>query len=169
MFFFGNFEALRENSETPVVRAVPSNSFRDGVLQYQCAVASNCPGGSVQGFRSSHSVAPGWFGLSPAQIATLDPLGIGPSAAASQYWSGFPGPNEPGLDGKNIMDFRFAAPIKNEFNTFIGRYDWRLNDKQSLFVRANFQDDTINAAPQFPGGDPANQTVFSNFGIADRP
>jgi hypothetical protein len=166
MFFFGNLEFLRENSESPVVRAVPSNSFRDGVLQYQCAVASACPGGTVQGFRNSHSVAPGWFGLSPAQIATLDPLGIGPSAAASQYFSQFPSPNEPGLDGKNIMDFRFAAPIENKFNTFIGRYDWRMSDKQSLFVRANYQDDDIAAAPQYPDQDPATTTVFNNFGFA---
>jgi hypothetical protein len=166
MFFFGNFEALREASESPVVRAVPSNSFRDGILMYQCASAAACPGGTVQGFRNSHSVPAGWFGLTPPQIATLDPLGIGPSAAASQYFSQYPSPNEPGLDGRNIMDFRFAAPIENEFNTFIGRYDWRMDDKQSLFVRVNYQDDTINAAPQFPGQDPATQTVFSNFGFA---
>jgi len=166
MFFFGNFEALRENSESPVVRAVPSDSFRDGILMYQCAVAAACPGGAVQGLRNSHSVPVGWHGLTPAQIAAIDPLGIGPSLAASQYFQEYPSPNEPGLDGRNIMDFRFAAPITNEFNTFIGRYDWRMTDRQSLFVRANFQDDTINSAPQFPGQDPASQTVFSNFGLA---
>jgi hypothetical protein len=166
MFFFGNFEALRESSETPAVRAVPSDSFRDGVLMYQCAVASACPGGAVQGFRGAHSVPAGWFGLTPTQIASLDPLGIGPSAAASQYFQQFPSANEPGLDGRNIMDFRFAAPIKNDFNTFIGRYDWRMSDKQSLFARVNYQDDTINEAPQFPGGDPSAQTVFNNFGLA---
>jgi hypothetical protein len=166
MFFFGNFEGLREKSESPVVRAVPSDSFRDGILMYQCAVASACPGGSVQGLRGSHQVPAGWYGLSPAEIAALDPLGIGPSVAASQYFQGYPSPNEPGLDGRNIMDFRFAAPIENDFNTFVGRYDWRMTDKQSLFVRANIQDDTINAAPQFPDQDPATQTVFSNYGFA---
>jgi hypothetical protein len=166
MFFFGNFEALREKSETPVVRAVPSDSFRDGILMYRCAVASACPGGAVTGFRSSHQVPSGWYGLTPAQIATLDPLGVGPSVAASQYFSQYPSPNEPGLDGVNIMDYRFAAPIENEFNTFIGRYDWRMTDKQSLFVRGNWQDDTIDSAPQFPGQDPATQTVFDNLGFA---
>jgi hypothetical protein len=166
MFFFGNFEALREKSETPVVRAVPSASFRDGILQYRCANAAACPGGTVQGFNSSHTIDAGWHGLTPAQIAALDPLGIGPSLAASQYFNQYPLPNEPGLDGKNIMDFRFAAPIQNDFNTFIGRYDYRMTDKQSLFVRVNSQDDTINSTPQFPGQEPATQTVFSNFGMA---
>ena len=49
------------------------------------------------------------------------------------------------------MDFRFSAPIENDFNTFIGRVDYRFSDKQSVFLRFNIQDDTINAAPQFPG------------------
>src|SRR5687768_4869195 len=69
MFFFGNFESFKENSETPIIQAVPSDSFRDGILQYQCAVASSCPGGTVRGFRGDHTIEPGWYGLSPAEIA----------------------------------------------------------------------------------------------------
>ena len=34
MFFFGNFEKLKEKSETPTVRQVPSASFRDGIMLY---------------------------------------------------------------------------------------------------------------------------------------
>ena len=154
IFFFGNYEALRENSETPVVRNVPSDSMRDGVLLYQCAVASACPGGSAQGFSSSHAVPAGWYGLNPAQIAAIDPLGIGPSRAASQYFKQFPSPNDTGLDGRNLMAFRFAAPIENDFNTLISRVDYRLTSNQTLFGRFNLQDDTINAVPQYPGQDP---------------
>ncbi|MDP1568982.1 MAG: carboxypeptidase-like regulatory domain-containing protein [Vicinamibacterales bacterium] len=166
MFFFGNVEMLREQSETPVVRAVPSNSFRDGVLMYRCASAAACPGGSVQGLSTSHAVPSGWYGLSPAQIAALDPLGIGPSIAASNYFKGYPSPNSPGLDGQNIMDFRFAAPIENEFYTYIGRLDFKASDSHQFFGRFNLQDDTIAGAPQFPGGDPRSSTVFNNFGFA---
>ena len=166
MFFFGNYEKLRSNSETPVVRAVPSDSFRDGVLVYQCAVPSACPGGGVAGFRSTHNVPAGWFGLTPAQTAALDPLGIGPSRGASDYFRQYPSPNEPGLDGRNIMDFRFAAPITNDFHTFIGRVDYRFNDNQSVFVRFNLQDDTINGAPQFPGGDPRSENLLNNAAFA---
>lgn len=165
-FFFGNYEYLREQSETPVVRAVPSGSFRDGVLLYRCASAAACPGGSVQGFNQSHSVPAGWYGLSPSEVAAIDPLGIGPSRAASEYFKQYPLPNEPGLDGHNIMDFRFAAPIENTFNTFIGRLDFKPTGNQSFFGRLNYQDDTINSAPQFPGQDPARQTVFNNFAYA---
>ena len=44
LFFFANVESLKEQSEAPVVRNVPSNSMRDGVLMYQCATARRLPG-----------------------------------------------------------------------------------------------------------------------------
>ncbi|HSC26627.1 MAG TPA: carboxypeptidase-like regulatory domain-containing protein [Vicinamibacterales bacterium] len=166
LFFFGNFEKLKENSETPVSRGVPSGSFRDGILMYRCATAAQCPGGSVSGFTGSHSVPSGWYGLSPSQLAAIDPLGIGPSRAAATYWSQFPLPNEPGLDGRNIMDYRFSAPITNDFNTVIGRVDYRFTDNQSLFGRLNIQDDTVNGAPQFPGQEAATQNLTNNYGFA---
>jgi hypothetical protein len=168
LFFFGNFERLREQSETPVVRGVPSNSFRDGVLLYRCAVAAACPGGSVRGFANSHTVPSGWYGLAPSEIAGLDPLGIGPSRAASQYFSQYPSPNEPGLDGQNIMDYRFAAPIENIFNTFISRVDYKASESgnHNFFGRFGMQDDAINDPPQFPGQDARRVRAFNNFGGA---
>lgn len=166
MFFFGNYEKFRENSETPVTRAVPSDTFRDGIIQYQCAVASLCPGGTVRGFSNTHTIRPGWYGLTPAEIAALDPLHIGPSLAASQHFKKYPSPNEPGSDNANIMDFRFSAPIQNDFNTFISKVDYRISDNSSLFFRLNGQDDTTNGTPQFPGQDPRSQGVAQNIGFA---
>lgn len=166
LFFFGNFEGLRDQSETPVVRAVPSDSLRDGVLMYQCAVAAACPGGPVRGFTNTHTIPGGWFGLTPAQLATIDPLGIGPSRAASELFKRYPSGNEPGIDGRNLMDFRFAAPIENEFLTYIGRVDYKISGSQSLFGRINAQDDTINGAPQFPGQPPRTTRVRKNIGFA---
>jgi len=165
-FFFGNYEGLQENSERPVTRAVPSDSLRDGVLMYLCQNPGECPGGSVQGFSASHPVKSGWYGLSPAQVAAIDPLGIGPNVAASQYFKKFPSPNAPGLDGVNIQDFLFSAPIANTFHTFIGRLDHKLASNHTLFARFNFQDDTINTAPQFPGQGSATQTLNNNNGFA---
>jgi hypothetical protein len=166
LFFFGNIEALREKSETPVLRNVPSNSMRDGVLIYQCADASLCPGGAVRGVTGTHTVQPGFYGMTPAEIAAIDPLGIGPSALAMEYFRKYPSPNDPGRDGRNLMDFRFAAPIENEFLNLLSRVDYKAADNHSFFGRFGKQDDTINNAPQFPGLPPKRQRLFNNYGGA---
>ncbi len=168
LFFFVNYEQLKEESERPVVRAVPSDSFRDGILQYECDNPAACPGGTVQGFNGTHQVQPGWYGLSPAELAAIDPLGIGPSVGVSEYFSQFPSPNEPGLDGVNIMDYRFTSPIKNDFKTYVARIDAKLNESgsQSLFARFNAQDDVINAPEQYAGGGARSANAFKNWGVA---
>jgi hypothetical protein len=166
VFFFGNVEVLREHSESPVVRAVPSASYRDGVLMYQCAVAAQCPGGSVSGLTGSYNVPNGYRGLTPADIKALDPLGIGPSLAASQYLKQYPLPNDPGTDGVNLMNYRFAAPIDNQFKTYVFKTDVKVSDTQNLFVRFNTQDDAVNAAPQFAGASPSAVRAVKNSGVA---
>ena len=166
LFFFGNVEQLKEQSEANVTRNVPSNSLRDGVLLYQCAVAAACPGGTVRGVANSHSIPAGWYGMTPAEIAAIDPLGIGPSRLALEYFNKYPAPNDPGLDGRNLMDFRFAAPIENDFLNLIGRVDYKAADNHSFFARVGKQDDTINNSPQFPGQPPRRQRLFTNWGGA---
>ena len=89
------------------------------MLVYVCASAALCPGGTVQGFTNSHSIPAGRYGLTPAEIASLDPLAIGPSRAVSDHFKKYPLPNDPGRDGINYMGFRFAAPIENQFKTYI--------------------------------------------------
>ena len=159
LFFFGNYERLREDSEAAVERDVPSASFRDGVMLYQCANPAECPGGTVRGFTGSHSVPAGFYGATPGQLAGLDPLGIGPSVLASQYFKQLPLPNDPGLDGYNLMAYRFTAPYSNTFNTTIGRLDFRPTGNQSYFGRFNFQRDAELGVPQYPDMDlPPNTT-----------
>ena len=107
LFFFGNVEQLKEQSESPVLRNVPSNSFRDGVLIYQCATAALCPGGSVRGVANSHSVPAGWYGMTPAEIAAIDPLGIGPEPRRADVLRHVPlaerpRPRQPQPDGLSL-------------------------------------------------------------------
>jgi TonB-dependent receptor-like protein len=168
LFFFGNYERLHEDSEALTERQVPSLSMRDGVMVYQCADPSLCPGGTVQGFSDSHVVAPGYYGATPSQLAGLDPLGIGPSVAASEYFKGLPGPNDPGLDGYNIMSYKFTAPFQNTFNTTIGRVDYRPGGNQTFFGRFNMQRDTLVDVPQFPDRNlpPNTSQDVKNWGTA---
>lgn len=168
LFFFGNFERLQEQSEAVVVRGVPSNSFRDGVLMYQCVASASCPATTVRGFANSHAVPAGWYGMTPADIAALDPLRIGPNLAAMRVFSQYPSPNEPGQRPNNIDAYRFAAPIENQFYTFISRFDYNMSStgSQKIFGRFGKQDDTINDPPQFSGQDPRRQRLFNNLGLA---
>jgi hypothetical protein len=166
LFFFGNFERLKETSESPVLRAVPSDSMRDGVLLYPCASEAECPGGSVQGLTGAHSVPAGYYGLSPSQLIAIDPLHLGPSAGALEIFNKYPHPNDPGLDGYNIVGYRFASPIENQFNTTIGRVDYRATPAQSVFGRFNIQRDTVVEAQQFPGQPPTTSKKVKSRGFA---
>jgi hypothetical protein len=168
LFFFGNYERLREDSEAAVTRAVPSATMRDGIMVYQCANPGLCPGGTVQGFTTSHNIPAGYYGASPSELAGLDPLGIGPSAAAAAYFRDLPLPNDAGLDGFNIMDYRFTAPYSNTYNTTIGRVDFRPAGNQIFFGRFNIQRDDELGVPQYPGLDlpPNTTTTGRNWGYA---
>jgi hypothetical protein len=166
LFFFGNYERLNETSESPVLRGVPSDSMRDGVLIYGCDDPSACPATSVQGFSGSHAVPAGFYGLTPAQLTAIDPLHLGPSRAASEIFNKYPHPNDPGLDGFNIVGYRFASPIQNRFNTYIGRVDYRPTSSQSLFGRFNVQDDAIVGVQQFPDQAPRTTQVVKSRGFA---
>ncbi len=60
LFFFFNYEGQRQSLQQSVLRNIPTASLDDGVIQYQCSVASQCPGGSVTGESgASYTVQPG--------------------------------------------------------------------------------------------------------------
>ena len=152
LFFFGNYERLKEDSEALTERQVPSLSMRDGVMVYQCADPAQCPGGTVQGFTNSHAVSRRvTTARRRRELAGLDPLGIGPSVLASEYFKQLPAPNDAGLDGYNIMAYKFTAPFSNTFNTTIGRVDYRPGGNQSFFGRFNVQRDTLSGRSPVPG------------------
>jgi len=166
LFFYATYEHLRESSELPSMRHVPSLSLRDGVVQYFCADTAACPGGVVRGASgASYAIAPGSYGLSPAHLEMMDPLGIGASRAMLDYWRLYPSPNAPGAD-ENYQAFRFAAPIENRFNTAVARMDYTAARDHRLFARVNLMRDTMQAAPWFPGQQPASMERVRNAGFA---
>jgi len=174
LFLFGNWERMEESPFKSAVRNVPSLSFRDGVMIYQCedrAGFAACPSSptTVTGVSGTpYSVPAGSYGLSPAQISALDPLGIGPNAALLQYWSQYPTDiNDSSVgDGVNVVGHRFAAPINNTFNTYITKLNFNAGSNHSLFFRATLQDDTVSQEPAYLGGDPIRTTATGNRGMA---
>ena len=167
-FFFANYEGLREESESPVLRNVPSATLRDGVLVYVCGVPSACPGGPVRGFTDTHNIPAGRYGLTPAELAALDPLGIGPSRGVSDHFKKYPLPNDPGRDSINYMGYRFAAPLENQFKTYTTRLDARLDSQgnHKLFFRGVKQDDVIDGTPSFEGQPASTLSENNNWGFA---
>ena len=151
LFYFANYEGRRDASEGSVVRKVPNDSLRDGFIKYRSA------GGAVQE-------------LDPAFIrSNIDPLKVGPSPAALEYFRSFPAPNDSTVgDGLNTGGYRFTALTPLVWNTFISKVDWNAdqNGVHRMFARANYQHDQIGSVPQFPGQPPNRETADNSRGIA---
>ena len=151
LFFFANYEGRRDAREDSVVRIVPSETLRQGIVQYL-----NTSGGvSV---------------LSANDIRTrIDPLGLGVNQAALAVLQSYPMPNSDEVgDGLTTRGYRFKAPIGLRWNTYIAKMDGYLDRraKHSVFVRGNLQNDHTNELPQFPGQPPARVNLNNSKGLA---
>src|SRR5205823_11337268 len=129
-FFFLNYEEARQREENAALRIVPTASLRDGVILYPCDASSACPGGSVQGLSgASYTVPAGSAGLSPTDLANMDPVHQGPNPAMIAYFNSFPLPNDntqgDGL-GYDYSGFRFKGPIQKNYRYYIARADYKL-------------------------------------------
>jgi hypothetical protein len=150
-FFFGNFERRQDRREDSALQRVPTASLRAGEVKY---------------LRTDRTVAT----LTPADMRTrIDPLGVGPSAAALAHLNTYPMPNDASTgDGLNTAGFRFNAPIRLDYKNYMSRLDYVLDSRGShtLFGRGVLQDDNENTAPQFPGLPPNNTRLNGSRGLA---
>jgi hypothetical protein len=149
-FVFFNYEGRRDRSATSVSRTVAGDLMRQGILQY-------------------HDANKALQQVTPAQIKQLDPGGIGISAAGLALIDAMPAGNDStGGDGLNTTGYRFNAPVASDQNTYIVRFDYKLDSagKHSLFARGNLQNDSANGTPQFPGQPPTSVTLANNKGMA---
>ena len=146
LFFFANYEGRRDAREESAIRVVPSDDLRQGIFHY---------------LKSGSSTV---FTLTPADVTALDPLHLGPNAAALTVLRQYPHPNSDEVGDKlNTFGFRFNAPIHLKWNTYTARFDYNVtkNGKHSIFWRGILQNDKDNSAQQFPG-EPANFLNLTN-------
>lgn len=151
-FFFFSYEGFRESTSTSVVRTVPlADSIGKGIVRYRTASGasdSTCPAGTPAGFRcltpaqinsfytAANGISPG---VSPAALALLQ-------NAANKYRS-----NDTTVgDLINTGGFRFNARTPSTFDTFTTKFDFNLTNRQTLFVRMNYQNDKVGLAPALP-------------------
>lgn len=163
LFFFFNYEGHRQSYSQSVERTIPTATLRDGIIEYKCASAAACPGGAVTGASgATYPVLPGNYGLGPAQLKAMDPLGIGPSSVALNYFKTYPVPNDFTVGNVvNYAGYRFAAPTTQSYNWFIGRVDYKLtpSGNHSLFVRGTVVDDRDSNPAFVPGTGPTTTVV----------
>ena len=156
VFFFGNYESQRTAENVQQTLIVPSASLRAGQISYPSGDATTT--------------------LTRSQFASMDPrcsasgtcpLGPGANPAVLALLNQYPLPNGGSLgDGYNTGSFTWSAPNPQTLNTGITRFDWDPSDRNRLFVRGVLQDDTADAAPQFPGQAASSRTRDNTKGIA---
>ena len=145
LFYFLNYEGRRDRSSAQVTRTVPTETLKQGIVQY---VDKN---GVTQQ-------------VGPAQLMTIDPAGIGVDPAALKLLQGYPKGNDTAIgDQLNTTGYLFNAPQPTDQNTYIAKLDYKIDDagKHSLFLRGNLQNDSTYGTPQFPGL-PSNQVFLAN-------
>ncbi|MBD0370153.1 MAG: TonB-dependent receptor [Pyrinomonadaceae bacterium] len=173
LFFFQDAEFRKDIQEVSYLRIVPLPHFRAGGLAYIRSGNNNagqpCPTNARLNGPSPECVVT----LTAAQVAALDPRGIGASPALLQFINGrYPLPNDLSAgNGVNTGGFRFNAPSTRNDKTFVTRIDWNATDRQKIFGRFNIarrqQTDTVNTvAAQFPGDPESGQIIVRDYSWA---
>jgi hypothetical protein len=153
-FFFANYEGKRRREEESTVRAIPTPSLCAGNINY------------LDG--SGNLVT-----ITPQQLQSLDPLGIGINPAIENashtgyfdktFCTGQFVTNDTSVgDGLNYSGFRFRAPIRDDNNIFIAKIDYHVtaDGKHTLFWRGSLQNEFNPQDPFLPGSQ-------SEFAVAD--
>jgi hypothetical protein len=178
LFFFLDNEERREASSFSVTpRQVPSDALKAGVLVYACAATATqtaaqvCPGGNtVAGLGGkSFVMAPGTFGLTPAQFQSIDPAGLGVNPAMVAYMAQLPTGNAPSqaFDDPRALAFDglvFNAPEATSNNVYTARLDYNItrDGRHAIYARGvlgGLKTNLVEA--NFPGEAPTS-TLFNN-------
>jgi len=153
-FFFFDWNSRRDTLSNLVERTVPlgtnTTGYRGGEVSYcnNQSTAQSCVMST----------------LTPTQVASLDPQGIGwNQAELSLFQQRYPQANDmTGAVGDliNTAGFRFNAPFPYVLNDYVSRVDVNLNDKMKMFGRGTVaRQNSTQSAIQFPG-DPATYPFY---------
>jgi hypothetical protein len=157
LFFFANWEERRDATAAAQSRIVPSETFKQGIIQY----------------RTSDNMV---RTLSPNDIRTVDPLGLGANPRMLEILRSYPVGNDPQAAadrGLNFSIFRFNAPQQLLYRTYVLKKDINI-DKQGKHVAslrgtlADNTEDDRNHLAQFPGLPSQSQRVDQSRGLSAR-
>lgn len=135
LFFFFDYNNSKVIRTALASRIVPLDSYRNGNINYI----------NQNGTLSS---------LTPAQVKSLDPAGIGESSTLLAFVnSRYPHANQLSQgDGINSGGYNFNAPDNDNLVNYVGRADYNLTQKQKVFARFTIaRENGTNVLNQFPG------------------
>ena len=170
LFFFVNYEGSRQREENSVLRIVPSDSLRQGLMKYVCddtdpsCAPGNGTGVSVVNDPSLGPVAT----LTASQIQQMDPLHIGNNPVMLAYFNSFPEPNDLTQGDKlNFVGYRFRGSVPTNRNWYIARVDFKVtpSGSHSLFWRGALRNDTQSDVPYLPGTPPLDTKADYSKGL----
>lgn len=146
LFFFYNYEGMREAKGTSVARVVPSATLAQGIIQFRDNAGQDW---------SIDTAAINTFTLSGAEVVDVN------GAVTNLFQSvvgRYPVNDSTAGDGRNSGGFRFNSPAPVEQNAHTARFDWMITSDQShqLSVRGNYQQDLAGAASYFPDTPPTS-------------
>jgi hypothetical protein len=169
LFFFATYEGQRTSEAVQVLRAVPSETLRQGTIRYFCSTSDpNCSTSNPLVTSTPNGLV---ASLGQPQILAMDPVvNQGVNQNVLPILQSYQEPNSdlaPNDDLLNIRGFTYAAPTHLKLDTYIVKLDYKLNQSgtQSLFVRGNLQGDLHLFDPQFPGQPPSQVKRDNSKGI----
>jgi hypothetical protein len=173
LFYFINYEGYRDAEAISALRTVPTQTLRDGIIQYVCQDPTQCPGGTVTGLSGrQYPYASGIMALSPQQITQMDSGSLGPHGpdpVVINYMNTvYPIPNDFTTgDLLNTAGYRFRAPTSTDKNWYIAKLDYNITQdgKHRLSLSGALSNEADAGQPFLPGTAPETTTVNYNKGI----
>ena len=165
LFFFANYEGLRQAIDDVATATVPTTSFLAGNVEYYDA------NGNTQVITAPDMAAlDASCTTSTFNGGTICPWGPGdnPNVVGSTgYYNSVPAATGAASgDGLNSGSLFFPVKIPTTQNTNIFKLDYNLTGKQQVFARGNLQKDTYAGDANLPGQPPSTLTEYNTKGIA---
>jgi hypothetical protein len=170
-FYFFNYEQRQDGSGVAQVRAVPSDTLRQGIFKYTMCNNPSGLNGICDPSKDNIFVQT----ITASDIQAVDPQNKGVDASILPVLNQYPHGNSPSFGedgGLNFSGFRFNAPLHRSDHAIVGRIDVHLDRaaKHTLMVRGtlahNTDDDPILGLAQFPGQQPASTLRDNSKGFA---
>jgi hypothetical protein len=157
LFFFYNWEARKDRSQSAATATVPSDSLKQGFVKVL--------------LKSNQVVT-----LTPADVKAIDLLGMGANPYITNLIQQYPSGNNPGGvadKGLNFNQLLFNAPQPLNNHVQVAKLDYVIDNasKHTVSVRGTLVGDSqIPAAglALFPGQAPISQTLDNSRGISAR-